>query len=314
MYRLPSLTGLRAFEAAARHLSFTLAARELHVTQGAISHQIRALEEELGYPLFDRLPRRVSLTREGEILAETISESFDEIDRILASLRRRQRPGWLTVSSSPSFAVKWLVPRLDAFRKRFPDLDVRIAATDRLVDPHREGVDLCIRYGSGPYPGLDSTLLITDAVFPVCSPALREQLTGPQDLPHHRLLHDEMFPEHPRRPDWARWAQLAGVDMDVTGGARFSHASMALAAAAAGQGVALGRSSLVAADIAEGRLCCPFGPRFTSPFSYSLVSAPDGLQRPKVRKLITWLSETIHADTAALTNALPRETVGPKKG
>lgn len=305
VYRLPSLSGLRAFEAAARHLSFTRAARELHVTQGAISHQIRALEEELGYPLFHRLPRRVTLTEEGEILAQTISASFEELDRVLASLRRRQWRGWLTVSSSPSFAVKWLVPRLDDFRSRFPEFDVRIAATDRLVDPRRETVELCVRYGEGHYPGLDVELLVTDDVFPVCSPALLPTLTEPAALLQHRLLHDEMFPEHPARPSWARWAELAGVDLGDTPSARFSHASMALAAAAAGQGVALGRSSLVAADIAEGRLACPFGPRFPSPFSYWLVSSPGGLQRPRVRRLIEWLSTTIRADTADLAGRLP---------
>ena len=305
MYRLPSLSGLRAFEAAARHLSFTRAARELHVTQGAISHQIRALEEELGYALFHRLPRRVTLTEEGEILAQTVTDTFEEIDRVLASLRRRQWRSWVTVSSSPSFAVKWLVPRLDDFRLQFPDFDVRIAATDRLVDPRRESVELCVRYGEGRYGGLDCELLVTDAVFPVCSPSLLPELTEPSGLLQHRLLHDEMFPDHPHRPSWSRWAALAGVDLGGAASARFSHASMALAAAAAGQGVALGRSSLVAADIAEGRLACPFGPHFTSPFSYWLVSSPGGLQRPRVQRLCAWLSDTIQTDTAALTALLP---------
>jgi LysR family glycine cleavage system transcriptional activator len=305
MYRLPSLSGLRAFEAAARHLSFTRAAKELHVTQGAISHQIRSLEDDLGYALFHRLPRRVTLTEEGEILAQTITESFKEIDRVLSSLRQRQWRGWLTVSSSPSFAVKWLVPRLDTFRLRFPAFDVRIAATDRLVDPRRESVELCIRYGEGSYPGLDCEMLVTDQVFPVCSPRLLGQLSHPTDLLEQRLLHDEMFLEHPQRPSWAHWASLAQINLTDAPSARFSHASMALEAAAAGQGVALGRSSLVAADIAEGRLICPFGPHFTSPFSYWMVSSPGGLQRPRIRRLTDWIAETIRADTQKLAAALP---------
>lgn len=305
MYRLPSLSGLRAFEAAARHLSFTRAANELHVTQGAISHQIRSLEEDLGYALFHRQPRRVTLTEEGEILSKTVTESFEELDRILSSLRQRQWRGWLTISSSPSFAVKWLVPRLDAFRLRFPEFDVRIAATDRLVDPRRESVELCIRYGAGHYPGLDCEMLVTDEVFPVCSPRLLTQLTHPSALLEHRLLHDEMFLDHPQRPSWSHWASMAGIDISSAPSARFSHASMALEAAAAGQGVALGRSSLVAADIAEGRLICPFGPRFISPFSYWMVSSPGGLQHPRIRRLTDWIAERIRADTQRLSDTLP---------
>lgn len=310
MYRLPSLLGLRAFEAAARHLSFTRAAEELHVTQGAVSHQIRALEEELGYPLFRRLPRRVVLTEEGQLLAQSLSAAFEEVDAALASLRRRQRRGWLTVSASPSFAVKWLVPRLDDLRERHPELEVRISATDRLVDPRREPVELCVRYGEGDYPGLDVAPLVTDMVFPVCSPALAARLKQPQDLLRHRLLHDEMFPDHPDRPGWERWARLAEVDLSGAAHARFSHASMALEAAAAGQGVALGRSSLVLADLTEGRLVCPLGPGFVSPFSYWLVAAPGLLAQPRIKVLADWLREATRADMDALAaySPLPRNT------
>ncbi|MEL6348085.1 MAG: transcriptional regulator GcvA [Myxococcota bacterium] len=292
MFKLPSLSGLRAFEAAARHLSFTRAAQELYVTQGAISHQIRALEEELGYPLFNRLPRRVTLTEEGQILGQALTGAFEDIVGALAEIGRLQQQGWLTVSASPSFAVKWLVPRLDDFRAHHPEMDVRIAATDRLVDPRREPVDLCIRYGAAVSTGLDAEVLITDRVFPVCSPALlhgARPLQTPADLRHHRLLHDEMFLEHPDRPGWRRWAALAGVSLEGALSARFSHASMALEAAVAGQGVALGRSSLVALDLAEGRLVQPFGPAFASSFSYRLVAAPGGLQRPRVKRLVAWL-------------------------
>jgi LysR family glycine cleavage system transcriptional activator len=285
---LPSLSALRFFEAAARHLSFTRAAVELHVTQGAVSHQIRALESQLGYPLFTRLPRQVLLTEEGQLLSRSVGEALAIIEQAVMRNRRLQTRGWVTVSASPSFAMRWLVPRLDDFRTAHPELDVRIAATDRLVDPRREAVDLCIRYGEGAYPGLAVTPLITDMVFPVCSPRL-VGLTALADLPRHRLLHDQMFPEHPDRPGWQRWAVLAGVDLSGVSSARFSHASMAIEAAIAGQGVALGRSSLVDRDLAEGRLTCPFGPRFRSPFSYWLVTAPGGLQPPRVQALVEWL-------------------------
>ncbi len=296
VYRLPSLTALRVFEAAARHLSFTLAAQELCVTQSAVSHQIRALEEELGYPLFVRMPRQVLLTEEGQILSRATSGALEKLDHTLAALLHRQEQGWLTISASPSFAVKWLVPRLDDFRRHHPELELRIAATDRLVDPRREPVDLCVRYGEGCYAGLDVSLLVTDEVFPVCSPSLLPLPSSPQDLTRCRLLHDEMFPDHPMRPDWQRWAALAGVDLSGAASARFSHASMALEAAAAGQGVALGRSSLVAEDLASGRLLCPLGPSFASPFSYWLVAAPGALHRPRVVALAQWLRETLGCD------------------
>ncbi len=292
MADLPSLSALRVFEVAARHLSFTRAAAELHVTQGAVSHQIRALEEELGYPLFTRLPRQVLLTEEGQLLSRSVGEALAIIEAAVVRNRRLQTRGWVTVSASPSFAMRWLVPRLDDFRVAHPELDVRIAATDRLVDPRREAVDLCIRYGGGDYPGLSVTPLITDMVFPVCSPRLTD-LQHPADLHRHRLLHDEMFPEHPDRPGWERWAELAGLDLSGIPAARFSHASMAIEAAIAGQGVALGRSSLVDRDLAEGRLTCPFGPRFRSPFSYWLVAAPGGLTPPRVQALVGWLRASL---------------------
>lgn len=292
MANQPSLSALRVFEAAARHLSFTLAARELHVTQGAVSHQIRALEADLGYPLFTRLPRQVLLTQEGQLLSRAVGEALGTIEQALARNRRRQGRGWITVSASPSFAMRWLVPRLDDFRSVYPDLDVRIAATDRLVDPRREAIDLCIRYGEGHYPGLSVTPLSTDEVFPVCSPRLAG-LESPADLRHHRLLHDEMFKDHPQRPGWEQWASLAGLDLSGIPTARFSHASMAIEAAIAGQGVALGRSCLVDRDLAEGRLTCPFGPRFRSPFSYWLITPPGGQPLPRVQTLMVWLESAL---------------------
>lgn len=295
MARLPSLNALRAFEAAARHGSFTRAAQELDVTQTAISHQIRGLEEELGYPLFTRLARRVVLTDEGRLLSLAVGEAFRRIEQGVEALGSASRTSAINVSVSPSLAVRWLLPRLDSFRERHPELDVRISANDRLIDPLREGVDLCIRYGSGRYPGLETTLLMKDQVFPVCSPALlagKKPLRQPRDLAQHVLLHDEMMKHDPLRPDWPKWLELAGLeDIDPRRGISFSHAAMVIDAALAGQGVALGRSSLVADDLAAGRLVRPFELEFTSSFAYYLA-VPKGVKpSARVEAFRDWLLE-----------------------
>ena len=290
--KLPSLSALQTFEAAARHGSFTAASRELHVTQGAVSHQIRALESELGYRLFVRRPRRVELTEEGRVLGEAVTRGLQQIGEALRSIDAQLGRGWLTVSISHSFAVRWLVPRLEDFRQIHPETDVRISSTNRMIDPRREEIDLCIRYGDGNYPGLDRELLINEEVFPVCSPALVDgpvPLRRPEDLRHHVLLHDDVLVDHPRRAAWDHWLALAGLDLDPTAGPHLSHTSMTMTAALAGQGVALGRTCLAADDLEAGRLVRPFGPSFRSPFSYWLVARPGGLRRKQVAEFIAWL-------------------------
>lgn len=289
--RLPSLSALRAFEAAARHLSFTRAAEELFVTQAAISHQVRALEEEVGCALFIRLPRRVALSEEGRILAEAATEAFSRVSAGMEALSRAGTSGVVSVSVSPSMAVRWLVPRLDDFRDKHEDIDVRISANDRLIDPVREGVDLCIRYGTGRYPGLETTLLMTDEVFPVCSPSLMEKgLKAPDDLKNQVLLHDDMMKHDAARPDWPKWLEAAGVDgVDSRDGLHFSHASMALDSALAGQGVALGRSTLVNDDISAGRLVRPFDTHFLSGFSYYIAVPKGAVLGPRIQAFRDWL-------------------------
>lgn len=312
MAHLPSLSALRAFEAAARHLSFTRAAEELHVTQAAISHQVKALEDELGCTLFLRLSRRVALTEEGRLLAAAATEAFTRIESGLEAVGRAGQSGVVNVSVSPSFAVKWLVPRLDRFRRQHPDIDVRISANDRMVDPVREKVDLCIRYGSGRYPKLDTTRLLTDQVFPVCSPQLLAagpKLEKAEDLTNHVLLQDEMMKHDPHRPDWTKWFAAAGVTgVDPSRGFSFSHASMMLDAAAAGQGVALGRSTLVADDVASGRLVRLFETSFTCGFGY-YIAVPRGVPLgPRIQAFRDWLlqeaqlTEQIFAADAQKTN------------
>ncbi len=295
MARLPSLSALKAFEAAARHLSFTRAAEELQVTQAAISHQVKALEDELGVVLFARSSRRVALTEEGRILARAVSDAFERVEIALGSLARASHPQVVNVSVSPSLAVKWLLPRLDDFRSKFPEIDVRISANDRLIDPLREGVDLCLRYGSGRYPGLTTTLLMVDDVFPVCSPKLMEgphPLRNPNDLKHHSLLQDEMMKSDPNRPDWLKWFEAARTTpVEPKAHLSFSHAVMMLDAALAGQGVALGRSSLVSADLEAGRLVRPFGQSFRSKFAYWIAVPEEAPLNPRVAAFHDWLVE-----------------------
>lgn len=288
MKTLPSLAGLEAFEAVARHRSFTRAAAELHVTQSAVSHRVQALEAQLDAALFVRAARRIELTDEGRALAEHCTTAFTLLREGVARLERSKQSSALTVSCSPSFAIRWLVPHLAAFRDLHPELDVRIAADDRMVDPGRDGIDACIRYGAGRYPGVSHTRLSVERIAPVCSPSLRLRKVG--DLARHVLLHDEVLLDHPARIGWHQWLEAAGARrVDPDRGTRFSHAHMALEAAIAGQGVALGRTTLVRRDIAEGRLVRPFSLELESGLAYWLLTPRGQSAPPAVRAFRAWL-------------------------
>lgn len=299
MIQLPSLAGLEAFEAAARHGSFTAAARELHVTQSAVSHRIRALEEQLGMSLFVRVGRRIELTDGGHALADAVRDGFASLREGVRSLERL-KGGVLTVSCSPSFAIRWLVPHLPEFRALHPEVDVRIAADDRLVDPGRDGIDACLRYGAGGYPGLEHTRLAVERIGPVCSPVLLERgppLRRVDDLAKHVLLHDEVLRTHPARIGWRRWLEAAGAtQVDPDRGPRFSHAHMALEAAVAGQGLALGRTTLVARDVREGRLVRPFAFELESELAYWLLTPRGQSLTGPLRTLTEWLVSTTAAE------------------
>ena len=285
--RLPSLNGLKAFEAAARHLSFTRAAGELNVTQAAVSHQVKALEESLDVALFRRLNRALLLTDEGQALLPPVSEALDRMALAVDGLARREETGSLTVSTLDSFAAGWLVRRLRRFRELYPDIDVRITTANHLVDFTRGDVDIAVRYGRGQWPGLDSVRLMTEEVFPVCSPELLGDgppLDKPQDLRHHTLLHEEM------REDWRMWMLAAGVDdVNPTRGPWFTQANLVMQAAMAGEGVALGRSVLVADELAAGRLVKPFDVSLPAEYAYYVVSPEAAAGRPKVRAFRDWL-------------------------
>jgi LysR family glycine cleavage system transcriptional activator len=290
--RLPPLTALRAFEAAARHLSFTKAAAELHVTQAAVSHQIRTLEDHLGMPLFQRRNKAVLLTEAGQLCLPGVREGFARFAEAIDGLRALKTDNVLSVTTPPSFAAKWLVPRLERFRSANPDIEVRIDASTHLVDFARETIDAGIRYGAGTYAGLTSEAMFGTEAFPVCSPRLRKgsrPLRTPTDLKWHTLLHTDWLARN-EEPDWRMWLLAAGVrDVDWTRGPQFNDSSVAIQAAMEGQGVALGRSALVAADLKAGRLVRPFRLSVAGRFRYYLVYLPVALKRRKVEVFREWV-------------------------
>lgn len=292
--RLPPLNAVRAFEAASRHASFQAAADELAVTAGAVAQQVKALEQWLGLPLFRRLPSKgVALTPAGQRYAATLSELLDSLAAATARLVEQDNANVLTVSTIPSFASQWLIPRLGSFRLAHPNLDVRVVASNTVTDFAREDVDLAIRYGQGHYPNLASEPLLQETFFPVCAPALLDgdhPLRTPQDLRHHTLLHEDVDPAIREYLDWARWLKAAGIEgIDLRRGPRFTHTFLALQAAAAGQGVALATSVLIGDDLATHRLVRPFGPDVPGLYGYHLVCPPSALELPKVEAFRSWI-------------------------
>lgn len=296
---LPPLSALRAFEAAARLKSFSKAADELNVTPAAISHQIHALEADLGVSLFRRLNRQVEPTASARVLLPGLSDAFSGIHAAVRRLRAHNDTGTLTATASPSFAAKWLVLRLHRFQAQHPEIDVRISANDDVVDLMQGDFDIAIRYGTGRYPGLHVELLLQNEVFPACSPRLLEAgppLRTPADLRHHQLIHDQAVDRDPLVPTWAMWLKAAGVgDMPAASGLSFSAGHLALDAAIAGHGVVLAYSTIAAGDLAAGRLVRLFSLALPDLFAYYIVTAPGALDRPKVRAFRNWLRQEADA-------------------
>jgi len=301
--RLPSLNALRAFDAAARHLSLTKAAAELSVTPAAISHQIKGLEEDLGVVLFRRVGKELRLTDAAQAAVPTLREAFDRLTEATRRLRAGEGDRVVTVSAPPSFASAWLVPRLDRFKEDHPELDVRIDASAHLIDFARDAVDIAIRYGSGDYGDLDTVKLFDDDMFPVCSPRLLtgyRPLRAPDDLARHTLLHYDWTMQPGVRPDWKMWLMAAGADVDASRGPHFSHQGMALEAAIRGQGVALGSHALCRDDLATGRLVQPFDMIMALDFAYYVVVPRAMLRRRTVVAFRDWiLSEANHPEAPA---------------
>jgi LysR family glycine cleavage system transcriptional activator len=300
--RLPGLGALRAFEAAARHLSFSSAASELAVTPAAVSRQVRTLEEQLGIQLFWRNSRTVRLTREGETLFAAASKALDTVADAVEQIGGAGGPRMLTVTATGSFAAKWLVPRLDRFRERHSGIDVRIDVSDRLVDFARSEAQVGIRFGRGVYPGLRADLLSEELVFPVCSPRLmvgEHPLNRLDDLRHHTLIHVPWQMQGESWPDWRMWLMAAGVKgIDPTRGIYLNEFTIAIQAAIDGQGLALGESSLVANDLAKGFLVQPFdlSLKGSSHFAYYIVAPRATADRPLVKAFREWVLEEMRGD------------------
>src|SRR6266853_2737760 len=288
--RLPSLNGLRAFEAAARHLSFTNAAAELNVTQTAISHQIRRLEEELGVRLFVRQNRALALTPEAREYLPGIRAAFNDLRLATDRLLRKDNDHVLTVSTLASLAAKWLLPRLSAFQEEHPGIDVRITTSTSLIDFQRDNVDAAIRYGRGQWPHVRADWLTADELFPVCSPALlngNKPLRCPQDLASRTLLHSSGGYDD----DWRLWLTAAGLPANISKqpGLTFDLILMTVQAALDGLGVAMGRTSYVEADIAKGRLVVPFKITLPADAGFYLVSPAARADTPKLSAFRQWL-------------------------
>ena len=288
--RLPSLNGLRAFEAAARHLSFTVAASELNVTQTAVSHQIRRLEEELGIRLFVRQNRALALTPEAKDYLPGVRAAFNDLRLATDRLLRRDDDHVLTVSTLASLAAKWLLPRLSTFQESHPGIDVRITTSPGLVDFRNGDVDAAIRYGRGHWPGTRADWLTADELFPVCSPALLEgdkPLRCPEDLVHHTLLHSSGGYDD----DWRLWLTAAGLPSNISKqpGLTFDLIFLTLQAAIDGSGVAMGRTSYVEADIAKGRLVVPFKVTLPADAGFYLVTPEAKADPPKLTAFRQWL-------------------------
>ena len=294
--RLPSLNGLRAFEAAARRLSFTLAAAELNINQTAISHQIRRLEEELGIRLFVRQNRALALTPEAKEYLPGIRAAFNDLRLATDRLLRKDDGHVLTVSTLASLAAKWLLPRLSNFQEAHPGIDVRITTSTGLVDFRTGDVDAAIRYGRGHWAGLRADWLMADELFPVCSPALLtgdKPLRSPEDLANQTLLHSSGGYDD----DWRQWLTAAGLPSNISKqpGLSFDLIFMTVQAAIDGIGVAMGRTSYVEADIAKGRLVVPFEITLPADAGFYLVSPEAKADPPKLRAFRQWLKASVQA-------------------
>lgn len=301
--RIPPLNALKAFEAAARRLNITRAAEELSVTPGAISQQIRILEQHAGAPLFHREGRQIALTDLGAELYPLLRDGFDHLKRAGDLLYRPDRRHALAVSVPPSFAAKWLAPRIARFSAAHPEIEVWMSADMRLADVSGGRVDVAVRYGRGDYPGVRSERLLNADVTPVCTPGLlvgRQPLRKPADLAHHVLIHLRPSEWEEPRPDWGAWLKARDLtDIDAQAGPRFDQTALAIEAAAHGQGVALAPYAFVADDLAAGRLVAPFADgALTTDFAYYVLIKRSGATTA-ARTFVAWLKEEAHAAAEA---------------
>ncbi len=291
--RLPPLTALRAFDAAARHLSFAQAAEELHVTPAALSFQIKTLEEHLGAPVFHRLNRAVALTETGQLLAIGAREGFAALNAAWRGAKRRCDHSSLTITAGPAFTAKWLAPRLFNFSRAHPEIELRFTATLRLLDFERDDIDVAIRFGEGNDQGLYSKDIIHEWMTPMMTPALALQYPAMADLKNAVLLHQDDLAQTDLSITWTRWFEIAGLSCPPQGGPRFSQADHALDAAISGSGVILGRHSLAETALRNGQLVAPYdlGVRLTP--RYRLLCPLGTQDRPQVRVFLEWIEKEV---------------------
>ncbi|WED27343.1 transcriptional regulator GcvA [Vibrio sp. DW001] len=296
--RLPPLNSLKVFEAAARHLSFTRAAEELFVTQAAVSHQIKSIEEFLGLKLFRRRNRSLLLTEEGQSYFLDIKDIFSAIAEATDKVLERSEKGALTISLPPSFAIQWLVPRLADFNQQEPDIDVRIKAVDSDDNFLTDDVDVAIYYGRGSWPGLRIDKLYQEYLIPLCSPSLlmsTKSLTGLTDLKNHTLLHDTS------RKEWKQFVRNNAIEgVNVNHGPIFSHSTMVLQAAIHGQGVALGNNVLAQPELDAGRLVSPFDEVLLSKNAFYVVCHESQADTGRIATFRDWMIAKAASEQEAL--------------
>lgn len=297
--RIPSLNALRVFEAAARHGGFAKAAEELNVTPAAVSHQVKSLESHLDVTLFVRHPRGLELTGAGRALLPQLTRGLNHLARAVGSVAAVEIAGRLVVNAAPSFAVLWLVPRLQGFVRAYPEIQVRILNAGKPPDLLKGEADVRLTYGTGDYPGLLTRLLMREEVFPVCAPSLLNQspLRRFADLRAHMLLHDiNTGPDEPTMT-WRRWLRDAGESrIDPDRGIEFGDSVLLTEAAVRGQGVALGRTSLVGDYLASGRLVRPLKASRPADYAYYMVTTHAGAEQPRVRAFLAWLEAQVERD------------------
>ena len=289
--RIPPLTALRAFDAAARHMSFAKAAEELFVTPAALSYQIKQLEEHLGTPVFRRLNRAVELTEAGRTLQPGVAEAFESLRRAVADVARLENDTDLTVTAGPAFTSKWLAPRLFRFANAHPEIELRFIAAIKLMDFERDGIDVAIRYGSGTDEGLFSQFLAEEWVAPVCAPDLAEEIAKTGTLADLPILHDESAEQLNPDASWAAWGRHAGQDRDWIHGTHFTNTDHAIDAALEGAGVALGRIVLVERYLDQGRLVVPFKIGLNLGARYRFVCPLGAETKPQIAPFLDWIAE-----------------------
>ncbi len=293
---MQNLSSLSTFVIAAKHLSFTKAAKELFLTQGAVSIQIKQMEEELGFKVFRREARNISLTEEGEDLLQSVKPALKQIQTTIESIHSKNQDSSLTISTLPSFAAKWLIPRLPQFQELYPDIALRVHTSDSLIDFTNDKIDCAIRFGLGNYPELFVTHLIDEIYFPVCGPGLIKKehpLEDPEDIQYYQILHDD-YAKEKHNVTWKRWAEIMNVPhLDLNRGLQYGQSDFVIQAAIAGQGIAMARISLVGDDLQAGHLIPLFNRVITTKYAFHFVCPEEYKAIEKVAVFRDWINKTM---------------------